>query len=339
MISKVDIIKSRILDDIRQGRLKKDDALYSRHQFMKRFGCSRGSIDTAIKELTRDGYLYGRQGAGTYVAGSGPRDGEITRVFIVENFCKTYTAGDLTYTSYLASEIQRNIPCFIYRADEISINLRHIVKPGSAVIWVRPSFDKMMLMDYFTSAGLPQVLIGRRYGNYDYIDTDSRAGLADGLQWLKQRSSAEIAFVGRTYSTDFPYIAERQIDFYEACAEMRMTVAPNWLQVRKFDDLDNELEATADVLFTGANTPKGIYIDYCNIAARLISLAGMRGKFVGRDFTLLAFDRIPELEGVKGVGFLAQQMRALEDCAVRWVANPKRAGVKEMLKPVFYHWE
>lgn len=339
MISKVDIIKGKILDDIRQGRLKKGDALYSRHQFMKRYGCSRGSIDTAIKELTGEGYLFSRQGAGTYVASNSPTSGEINRVFVVENFRKTYTADDLTYTSYLVSEIQRLVPCFIYRADEISVNLRNIVRPGNAVIWVRPSFDKMMLMDYFAAAGLPQVLVGRRYGNYDYIDTDSKAGLVDGLGWWRQQGITELAFVARTYNTDYPYIAERQIDFYATCTEMGMRVAPSWLQVRDFDHLDEELESVADALFACTRCPQAIYVDYCNIVPRLVNLASMRGKFVGRDFKLLAFDRIPELEGVKGAGYLAQRFRGLEDEAVSWVLERHRAGTKVMVKPDFFHWD
>jgi len=339
MISKVDILKKRILDDIRQGRLKPDDALYSRHQFMKRFGCSRGSIDTAVKELIAEGYLYGRQGAGTYVANLRPLGTEISRVFVVENFCKSYTADDLTYTSYLVSEIQRRMPCLLYRADEISVNLRHIVRAGSAVIWVRPSLDKMMLIDYLTSARIPQIIIGRRYGNYDYIDTDSRSGLADGLSWLKQHAGPEIAFVARAYNTNFPYIAERQIDFYETCTDLRLTVKPNWRQVSKFDHPEDDLNAVAEALFGGSCCPRGLYVDYCDIVAKLINLAGRRGKFVGRDFFLLAFDRIPELENVPGAGFLAQQFRGLEDCAVSWVTSSDRLGWKKTLKPNFYHWE
>ena len=105
--SKVDTIKQKILEDIRLGRLKPGDALYSRHQFMKRYGCSRGSIDTAINDLTRDGYVHSRQGAGTYVSESFPDTGELKRVYVVENFKKLYTADDLTYTSYVVSEIQQ----------------------------------------------------------------------------------------------------------------------------------------------------------------------------------------------------------------------------------------
>ncbi len=339
MLSKVDTIKQKILDDIRQGRLKPGEPLYSRHQFMTRYGCSRGSIDTAIKELSESGYVYSRQGAGTYVAETFPATRDITRFFVVENFRKAYTADDFLYSSYIVSEIQRLTPCFLYRADEININLRHIVRPGSGVIWLRPSYDKMMQMDYIASGGVPQVLIGRRFGDYDYIDTDSRESVAEGLEWLKYNAGPELAFIARSYKTDFPYIAERQTDFYEALVGARMTIRPEWLHVRDFFDIEGELNLIADRLFSDPKTaPRAIYIDFCDIVPRFVAMAELRGFLPGRDYFLVAFDYIESLDGRQGIGLLAQRQRAMEDKAVEWAVSPQLRGSRIGIKPDFLHW-
>ncbi len=339
MLSKVDTIKQKILEDISRGRLKPGEALYSRHQFMKRYGCSRGSIDTAIKELTRDGYVYSRQGAGTYVAELFPSADATSRVFVVENFRKLYTADDLTYTSYIVSEIQRSIPCFLYRADEISINLKNIVRPGSAVIWVRPSYDKMLLMDYIRSAGIPQILIGRRFGDYDYIDTDVETGLREGLEWLCGHGSDQIAFIGIKNITDFPYVAERQITFYETAVELGLSIPQGWVQVREFKDVERDLNELVDELFKDKNNyPRAIYVDFCNIMTRLVPMIDKRGFKLGQDYHLLAFDYTRDLAGTPGIGMLSQRHRMLEKKAAEWAVNAGKS-LKTTIKPEFLYWE
>lgn len=339
MLSKVDTIKQKILEEMANGHLKPGDALYSRHQFMKRYACSRGSIDTAIKELTRDGYVFSRQGAGTYVAELFPRTEEVNRVYVVENFRKLYTADDLTYTSYIVSEIQRSVPCFLYRADEININLKNIVRPGSAVIWVRPSYDKMLLMDYINSAGIPQVLIGRRYGDYDYIDTDVAAGLDEGLEWLKSNCGERIAFIGIKSKTDYPYVAERQIALYQKLIEKRMSIPPAWLHVRAFTEREQDLERTVDELFSSRDDfPRAIYVDFCNIITRLTSMIDKRGFKLGQDYRLLAFDYIKDLAGTPGVGMLSQRHRLMEEKAAEWAVSARK-DFKLTIKPEFLCWE
>ena len=68
MLSKVEAVKEKILSEIKAGKFKSGMIIPSRHQLMKKYSCSRGSIDTAIGGLSKKGILYSHQGKGTFVA-------------------------------------------------------------------------------------------------------------------------------------------------------------------------------------------------------------------------------------------------------------------------------
>lgn len=335
MLSKIDTIKQKILNDIRSGRLAPGDALYSRHQFMKRYKCSRGSIDRAITELTRDGYVYSRQGAGTYVAGEPPRSEEIRQVFVVQSYHKNSVGRVLAQTSALVAELQSFMPCYLIHYDDVNINLNRIIRPGNAVIWNRPSYEQMMAIDYIANAGIPQMILGRVFNDYNYITTDSRAGILEGLKWLcKDNDTRELAFVSRSYDTRYPYIAERQIEFFEACVELDLKIRQDWLMVgSKEAGEDNIARNAATKFFTGSECPELIYIDFSTAALAFLAQASALGREPGRDFKLLTFDSALGLEDKKGVAMIVQSFIAPEKKAIEWVMAKRHSNAKIKIKP------
>ncbi len=61
-------IRNYILKQIEQGTIKDGEKIPTDDELMKKFSVSKGTVQKAVFELVKDGYLIRRQGSGTYVA-------------------------------------------------------------------------------------------------------------------------------------------------------------------------------------------------------------------------------------------------------------------------------
>lgn len=339
MYSKVEILKEKILSDIKAGRLLKDQPVPSRFQFMKRYSCSRGTIDKAISELVNHGYLYCRQGAGTYV-GETSDSVPVKQVFLAGDYdLKSYANAE---TANLASEIQKHLPCFLYNVNDVKINLNRIARPGNAVIWVRPPYEQLMVMKYLSCAGVPQLLIGRNYSSFDHIVSDAKEGIRQGLRWLVGNAGREVIFITPENNPDAPFIAERQIAFYELAVEMGLKLDEKRIYRMNFKDLKKDLNFLTEELFAGKKRMKAIFSTHISAAFPLISMAESRGWHSGKDFFFLTFDCNSSLFGYRGIGMLEQLWDEMGEKSVEWLER-KRKNKNEEFKikicPKLITWE
>jgi DNA-binding transcriptional regulator YhcF (GntR family) len=339
MYSKVEILKEKILSDIKTGRLAKDHPIPSRFQIMKRYSCSRGTVDKAISGLVNHGYLYGRQGAGTYV-GETSDSVPVRQVFLAGDYdLRSYADAE---TANLASELQKHLPCFLYNVNDIKINLDKMARPGNAVIWVRPPYEQLMVMKYLAHAGVPQLLIGRSYASFDHIVTDAREGIRKGLEWLVGNAGVEVIFITSENNPDSPYIAERQIAFYELAVEMGLNLDGKRIFRMDFKDLKKDLNFLTGKLFSGKKRMKAVFSTHIGAAFPLVSMAESRGWHTGEDFFFLTFDYSSSLCGYRGIGMLRQLWDEMGEKSVEWLAR-KRKNRNEEFKiricPELITWE
>ncbi|MDD3116939.1 MAG: GntR family transcriptional regulator [Victivallaceae bacterium] len=334
-ISRVASLKEKILNDINSGTLRSGDKIASRHQFMIRYKCARGSIDQAIKELTDDGFLYSRQGAGTYVAERNPGSDKIRRVYIVGNFERNYLKNAFLESGSIASEIQSYADCMLCRVDDAVMNLNDMARRGSAVIWQYPDYRLLMAMEFLRKANVPQLLLQRNFDGYDYIITDSYAGIDEGLKWLINREGREIAFISTRNSLKYPYVVERKIDFFEQAILNSVSIRPEWL----FVDWQHELEfcvkmkEVADVLFNCAEPCRAVYLDYATWCGAFLREAERLGKLPGRDFSLLLFDTVESGFNQPGVAMIRQDTALLTGKILEWVLGKTGSQLNFKIKP------
>ena len=337
MLTKVEIIKEKLLDDIHSGYLKKGDAISSRHQFMRRYGCARGTIDRAINELSRDGFLYSRKGAGTYVAGI-PVEHDIQRVFIIGGN-NLFSEDDFSSHNSLGiiSDIQSELPCYLFNNSDINVNMGKISQRGSVVIWSCPPYEQLNTMKYFDKLGVPQLLVGRIYSGFNYVTTDARSGIMEGLRWLiSVAGNRDIAFISQTISSDSPYLAERQVAFYESSVEIGMRLKAERLYLSEFNNVSRDISEIGKKLFRDGPCPAGIFLLDIRGALPLISYATACGLEPGRDFHLLIFDEQEALKDFNGVAMLKQHWDKMREAAVNWVwkiRNNRNYRIYEKIKP------
>ncbi len=326
MFSKVELLKEKILDDIRTGRLKKSEPIPSRFSLMHRYSFSRGTVDRAMMELSKDGFLYSRQGSGTFVADR--QDMSVIRqVYLAGNYdLRTHTD---TETGILASKIQQHLPCYLFNINDIKTSLGKIARPGNAVIWLRPSYEQLMVMKYLASAGASQLLIGRTYADLDYVTTDAYDGIRKGLRWLVGRGCRRIAFITPENNPDSPFIAERQTAFYELALEMGIKAEMELVFKRGFKDFKADMDYLSERLFKSGRIPDAIFSTFIPVAYPLMTIADSRGLHPGKDFIFLTFDYEPRLDGWKGVGMLKQMWDEMGDKALEWVLRKGRSRKNE----------
>ncbi|HBC85434.1 MAG TPA: hypothetical protein DCZ94_00620 [Lentisphaeria bacterium] len=333
MFSKVELLKEKLLDDIRTGRLKKSEPIPSRFSLMHRYSFSRGTVDRATMELSKEGFLYSRQGSGTFVADK-HECSVINQVFLAGNYDLRTNAD--SETACLASKIQQHLPCYLYNINDIKTSLGKIARPGNAVVWQRPSYEQLMVMKYLASAGASQLLIGRTYADFDHVTTDAYDGIRNGLRWLMSKGCRKIAFITPGNIPDSPYIAERQIVFYETALELGIKVDMELVFKRSFSNFKADLDSVAAAIFKSGKKPDAVFSTYIPIAYPLMTIADSLGVRLGKDFWFLTFDYEQKLDGWKGVGMLKQLWEEMGDKAVEWVLRKgknRRSEFKIKISP------
>jgi len=332
-LSKVDTLKLKIIEDITLGFLQPGDKVYSRHQFMRRFTCSRGSIDKAVAALAKEGFLFSRQGAGTFVANRKKKSSKIERVYLIGNFGKKSAYSQIFQAGSLAAELQKLTKCFLCDYTDVNVNLGDITRSGTAIIWDHPNHNQMMVMNYLKQLGLRQILVHRTFGDYENITIDYKTGISEGLNWLLEWTH-EIAFFTTRTHTSSPFITERQLCFFELAIRKNIKVPSSWFfnDIDRNDDSFKKIEEQALKLFKSDNPPKAVYVDFCFHAQTILSAAQSCGLKVGQDFRLLVFDYETLLAKNSGVAMIKQDMNAFKDKLVEWVSNPD-TPIKQKIKP------
>jgi DNA-binding LacI/PurR family transcriptional regulator len=332
-LSKVDTLKLKIIEDISLGILKPGDKIYSRHQFMRRFKCSRGSIDKAVGALVKEGFLSSRQGAGTFVAAGKSVASKTERIYLIGNFGKRSAYSQIFQAGTLAAELQKRIDCFLCDNKDVNLSLENISRAGTAVIWDHPGPDQMMIMNYLRQAGIRQVLVHRVFADYEYVTVDYEAGISEGLDWLLEWGDELAYFTTRT-NTLLPYIAERQLCFFELAIRKNMKIPAPWFfnDIERENDSYEKVEEQALKLFKNDSFPKLIYADFCLHAVPIISAAQACGLKAGRDFRLLTFDYDNFLAKIPGTAMIRQDMDIFKDDLIDWAVNPNSI-MKRRIKP------
>lgn len=332
MFSKVDFLKERLLTDIKSGNLMVGGAIPSRNRLKSKYDLSLTTINRAIKELTDAGYLCARKGSRTYVATDSPVNTP-KRLFAISGF----NDNNLDPIKDLLFSGSSSLPFIALREEDAAGKMDQICQPGSAVIWICPNLDAMYMMDYLQKAGVPQILINRQYKDYDYVTTGTKESIREGLSWLLIEAGREIAFVSCQTSVEKPYLSERIIAFYESCFELGANLNSDRIFSRSFEDITGDISEIGKDLFLSEKRPRGIFVMQANLVLPLIAYARFHNLLPGRDFKLLTFDYIPELQGVEGVGMLRQQIKLFYREVNEWLegafvaTSPFRKSIKAEL--------
>jgi DNA-binding LacI/PurR family transcriptional regulator/DNA-binding transcriptional regulator YhcF (GntR family) len=325
MITKTAALKRKILEEIKSGRIPPGSSIPSRHQYMRKFSCARRTIDTVITSLMADGHLVSKRGEGTFVCESLEADC-IECMIILDN-----TGGMMTETGLrsakIAGECSFKTSVEIFNSSDCYARIESLAKKGNAVVWVRPDYNCYLCMNYLKDMGIPQLQIGRCYGEIDYVTTNAKAGIKHGLQELV-RVADRISFISERNENDKPYIAERQIAFYQSCVELDLQLDAKLIFDFDESDFFAEVSRIGRMLLENADekAPLGIFIANHTFAIPLLTYAEANGKRCGKDYFLLLFDVVDHLRNSPGIYMLEQRWATMTERIVDWLERKSTAS-------------
>ena len=334
-IGKIAAIKEFILGEIRP--MAPGARIPSRAELMSKCGCSRASVDRAVEELTVDGYLFSRQGSGTFVCEPRASRQGIDRLAIIGNFRSQH--GIWRFSASL-DRLQRNFPCKLYDWRRVGVNLNRIVRGGTGVLWMYPRYQELMAMDHIAEFHIPQLLVFRTFDNYDCISTDAYSSIARGLGWLTGAAGKSVALITSTADTKHPYIAERKLCFYELAIRHGITVPPEWIfcdHPRGIPPRAEMMRKIARKLFCAGRPCRAVYLDNVFWYEQFLAAAKELDMLPGRDFHLLVFDSPdcdPDGQPPPGIGWMRQNIEGIDELINRWIASGGRMRLRAKLEAI-----
>src|SRR5687767_8311760 len=90
-------VKRRLVEEIRSGQWAVGGPFPSEAELVARYKVSRSTLVRSLQELVRDGYLYRRQGQGTFVADFRHRQGSTRPLPLFFHGTAPLTAGRASY--------------------------------------------------------------------------------------------------------------------------------------------------------------------------------------------------------------------------------------------------
>ena len=324
MLSKTLQIEEYLRNEITQKTFAVGKKIPSRSQLCRRFNCSRTVVERAVDILIRDGLLIGRKGSGTYVLSDRMIDRQIRKLKLI-----SYFGAKFDYISNLSSvDFDDQQILFEWIPEKRSMTeLDSFCQPGTAVIADRPKIFQLPMLEKLQQRNIPVLLLNRDYEGFDYIMTDPKSSIREGVSWLLIEAGRDIAFVSRRPTVSRPYIAERVLSFYESAIEFGARLRPDWCLSKKFEDFTGDVAEIGRSLFGSPQIPKGIFILNQEIVLPVVNCGQGYGLTPGKDYKLLTFDYVPALAGYPGIAMMKQPELLYEKEIRRWLknVNEKRA--------------
>jgi hypothetical protein len=332
MLRKSACIEDYILKKLASGELGVGDRLPSQNMLAKHFACTRPTVVHALDRLRASGYVTGRRGSGMYVRSKTPGSAIHEILLVGENVSNLQ--NDEMFLGMLSSAGE-GVPMHCKSIQSVIEQAESVFHPGQAVIWVSPKPRVLLLMEHLARQGLPQLLINRDFGDFDYVLTSPEESIAEGVSWLLIEGGRDLAFVTKSPRISMPFIQERILAFYEVCFRLKANLLPDFIFKSDFDDFLADVETVGRTLFDRPKIPGSIFIMTHALTTPLLICANRYNKKLGRDFRMLVFDEVPELKGEKGIAFLSQPIHLFRHEIGNWirhVASGQRTPFRKKLK-------
>ena len=310
MFSKTDNTEHSILKDILSGAYPQGSKIPSQHKLMRKYNVSRTTLLRALNKLTSEGYLYGRQGSGTYVAEL-PEHGQAPLQLTVVGmwgddypFARIFSGmGPVNWCT------EKEAPEYL---DELS-------RQGNAVIWLLPHPSSMLMMEYLKRKNIPQLLINRNYGDYDCIVSDSKSAMRQGMRQLLQERRESPALIAHRPGDLRPYMSDYIISFYEVCSELGIKFDPELNFCRQYSPARTEFREIGKKLFDRKNPVRDIIVLNFELVLPILMSASEYGLECGKDFSLLTFDMSSNWSGVDGIIAMCHDYRSYRSSVTKWI--------------------
>ncbi len=304
------VIKDDILADIRNGRLKPHDPLESRHELIKRYGCSWATVHRAISELILEGVLYARQGKGTFAASRSIESVQVLSLHPIPSWHHSLVEmmegmRDETFRSAIGLTMI-NLP---HQAPEEYDLDGHIV--------LTPAVDDRQKLLEAKRRGARFVVLGSDYPDspaLPCVNADTRSAVAEAVSRLIAAGHRHIGLIGVMES--FPNY-QREIDGYmSALRSANLPILPEYILPHSHPERAFDARIT-EWLKSHPEVTAIFAADY-STSLTFLQVARANGIDVPNDLSLICMDKLPaaDLLSVPPVS-VVQPFREMGRVAIR----------------------
>lgn len=291
-------IKERLIRQI--AEMRPHDRLPSRTVLADTFQAARTTIERAISEMIGEGYLYSRDGSGTYVAeaaaaADGEDRAEIKSWGLLIPDIQHYNYPDIARgVGDVASEHEMNL-IICNTDDEYEKQTRHIdrmiASKVNGLIIVPAIFGKADLTPFYRlqEAGIPFVFCQRTLVEIAaprVIANQFFAGYM-AARHLIDAGRRKIGFISRPL---YSISSDRYMGYLSALNEAGLPVRSGLVAFETAFESEEEGYASAIRMLSGSDKPDAIFCFNDRIARGAYAAASERGIAVGQDLAIVGCD-------------------------------------------------
>ncbi|MEF3302096.1 GntR family transcriptional regulator [Paenibacillus sp. GYB003] len=288
-------VKEKLIEEI--GSMKPHDRLPSRTVLAETYKAARTTVERAISELIGEGYLYARDGSGTYVSEKrdGPkRNGPVSVGLIIPDIMHDTYPGILRGVEDVTHrhDISLVVCNTDNQADKQSNYIQKLLEAGINGIIIVPAiagavdpapFYKLQELNtpiVFCNRGIdgieaPKVVSNNFYGAYVAV------------KHLIEQGCRSIAYISRPmYSTSY----ERYQGYTSALAEARIPVREDYVMFEPTFETERQGYDSVDAMLRNGLRPDGIFCFNDGIALGAYEALTHHRLQVGKDVKLVGYD-------------------------------------------------
>jgi len=345
-------VKRSLIAEIELGRWATGGAIPSESQLLQRFNVSRPTLVRSLQDLVREGYLFRRQGKGTFVADRTPRNGETvaTATRSIPVFAARHTAQPAGTPGEVLLRLLRGAQAVLGPA-HVDLSLRYAAdgavdeetesfiektEPSVALV-IEPSFSPKLRLE-LQRHGWVVWSVNEPWadGNAVYIDQE-RAGYLAARYLIEKRGCRHLALLNGPVDQYWGFGA-RLRGYLTALQEAG--IEPNKKLIREgWQVIDTEAgRAMMRDLLEGGVTVDGVVGASDGKALGALAAAQERGRTVPDDLVIVGIDDIlaaratPPLPSV-ALPFEDVGRRAAEEALRAVIARDSTSPAEIQLKP------
>lgn len=279
-------LQEYILNEIRLGRLKPGDRIYSRSAFMAKFSCARATVDQVISDLVGSRTVVAEKGRGTFVAGPAKRKPGTKIAIAAPVISQPSLPQRIVHGLLEALGGDRDVRFFTYE------DLKHPqswerCKAQRGVVFVQPDAPHSPLLYEARARGIPHLVLYRDPPESPFISIDNRGGIAGLVDALCARGRRRIAYVGsRPGRYHFP--EQRYSGYLEGLLRNGLPLDKSLVGLVP-PGAEDEFLAT---LFQAGNRPDAVIAAEIS-SGLVIKAVEACGLIMGRDVLLGQLDEVP----------------------------------------------
>jgi DNA-binding transcriptional regulator YhcF (GntR family)/ABC-type sugar transport system substrate-binding protein len=284
------LVRERILQAITRQNYRPGDALPSEPDLAVHFGVSRMTVNRAISDLVKDGYLMREKGRGTYIRLR--RNDSLRGCYVllkedpVTALCDEYYA-ELYWRLY--NQLGR-LGLKIY-AGKLRAGIAREFTPQTAVIAIGPPSSMQAELDAIANGGSPVVVLGSTWDspNIAFVDSDNVRGGELAARHLASLNHQNVGFLGAC--PEDTNTQDRSAGFLAAVEQCELRCPPEWRwMTRVAYVIDPEIERAVMSQLMREEPPTAIFCAGAKLAMRLLALCLSNEIRVPRQVSILAYD-------------------------------------------------